>query len=120
MSDAYIKQDTPFVVPTDDGKHIEEHFGIPSTGMKDVSVARMEAPPGWSEPAQTPEFDELTLMVKGRKRIIVGEEAFELSAGQLTLVRAGTRVQYSNPFDEPAEYWSVCRPAFSPDRVHRE
>jgi hypothetical protein len=29
-------------------------------------------------------------------------------------------VQYSNPFDEPAEYWSVCRPAFAPDKVHRE
>ncbi|NBF39243.1 MAG: cupin domain-containing protein [Spirochaetes bacterium] len=120
MSDAYIKQDKPFVVPTDDGKHIEEHFGIPSTGMKDVSVARMVAPPGWSEPAQTPEFDELTLMIRGRKRVIVGEDELELSAGESLLVRAGTRVQYSNPYDEPAEYWSVCRPAFSPDRVHRE
>ncbi len=120
MSDAYIKQDDPFVVPTTDGKHIEEHFGIPSTSMKDVSVARMVAPPGWSEPAQTPEFDELTLMVQGRKRIKVGEDEVELAAGQSLLVRAGTRVQYSNPFDEPAEYWSVCRPAFSPDRVHRE
>jgi mannose-6-phosphate isomerase-like protein (cupin superfamily) len=120
MSDSFIKQTSPFVVPTDDDKHIEEHFGIPSTGMKDVSVARMVAPPGWSEPPQTPEFDEFTLMVRGAKRIVVDGNEIGLRAGESLLVRAGSRVQYSNPFDEPAEYWSVCRPAFAPDKVHRE
>ncbi len=29
-------------------------------------------------------------------------------------------VKQSTPFAEPAEYWSVCLPAFSPDAVHRE
>jgi mannose-6-phosphate isomerase-like protein (cupin superfamily) len=120
MNDSYIKQSEPFTVPTEDGKLIEEHFGIPSTSTKDVSVARMVAPPGWSEPPQTPEFDEFTLMVRGRKRIVVDGDEIDLSAGESLLVRAGTRVQYANPFDEPAEYWSVCRPAFSPDRVNRE
>lgn len=120
MSDSHIKQSSPVVIPTDDGKHIEEHFGIPSTGMKDVSVARMVAPPGWSEPAQTPEFDEFTLMVSGAKRIVVDGSTIELHAGESLLVRAGSRVQYSNPFDEPAEYWSVCRPAFAPDKAHRD
>jgi len=116
----FLKQDEPVVVPTDDGKHIEEHFGIPSTGTKDVSVARMIAPPGWSEPPQTPEFDEFTLMVRGRKRILVEGRPVELAAGESLLVKAGTNVQYSNPFEEEAEYWSICRPAFSPDRVNRE
>jgi mannose-6-phosphate isomerase-like protein (cupin superfamily) len=117
---SYFKQDSPLVVPTEDGKLIEEHTGIPSTGSKEISVARMVAPPGWSEPAQQPEFDEYTLMIRGRKRVEVDGETVELGPGESLYVQAGTRVRYANPFDEPAEYWSVCRPAFSPERVHRE
>jgi len=120
MSQSYFKQANPFVVPTDDGKRIEEHTGIPSTGSKEISIARMVAPPGWSEPPQRPEFDEYTLMVSGRKRVVVDGDTVELAPGESLYVSAGTEVQYSNPSDEPAEYWSVCRPAFSPDRVHRQ
>ena len=98
---------------------IEEHFGAVASGSDGVSIARMVAPPGWSEPFQEPEFDEYTLMVRGRKRIEVGDELIELQAGESLLVEKGTPVRYSNPFDEEAEYWSVCLPAFTPDRVHR-
>lgn len=35
------------------------------------------------------------------------------------LVRKGSKVSYSNPFDKDAEYWSVCIPAFSIEKVHR-
>lgn len=90
-----------------------------ATEDDEVSIARMVAPPGWSEPAQRPEFDEFTLMVKGRKRIVIEGEPIELSAGESLLVSKGTLVEYSNPFEEEAEYWSVCIPAFSPERVHR-
>lgn len=115
----YILQEHPFVVPTDDGKLIEEHAGGASTGEDRVSIARMIAPPGWSEPEQTPEFDEWTLIVSGRKRVTVDGEVVELSAGKSLLVRRGATVRYANPYDEPAEYWSVCVPAFSPERVNR-
>ncbi len=57
----YILQANPFVVPTTDGKLIEEHFGT-STGNNEISIAHMVAPPGWSEPHQTPAFDEWTLV----------------------------------------------------------
>ncbi|MFW5689631.1 MAG: cupin domain-containing protein [Spirochaetota bacterium] len=120
MSESYIHQKHPFVVPTGDNKLIEEHFGLASSGSDTVSVAHMVAPPGWSEPAQRPEFDEWTLMVGGRKRVEIDEDVVELAAGESLLVRRGARVRYSNPYDEPAEYWSLCLPAFSPDRVHRE
>ena len=33
-----------------------------------VSVARMTSPPGWEEPAQTPEFDEVTVVLEGAVR----------------------------------------------------
>ena len=80
----------------------------------------MVAPPQWSEPHQRPEFDEITIVVRGRKRFEIDGELVELQAGESLLIRAGARVRYSNPFDAECEYWSVCVPAFSPATVHRE
>lgn len=116
----YIKEDDPFIVPTNDMKLIEEHFGNASNKYDPCSIARMEVPPRWKEPHQKPEFDEFTLMVKGKIVVEVEGEEIELAAGQSILVKKGVRVKYSNPFDYPAEYWSVCLPPFSLDIVHRE
>jgi mannose-6-phosphate isomerase-like protein (cupin superfamily) len=116
---AYTRQATPFVVPTTDGKLIEEHEGF-STGKKELSIAHMVAPPGWSEPFQTPEFDEYTLLSRGKKMIEADGDEIVLEPGQSILIKAGTRVRYSNPFDEECEYWSVCLPAFSIEGVHRD
>jgi mannose-6-phosphate isomerase-like protein (cupin superfamily) len=115
----YIKQNSPFVVPTTDGKLIEEHYGVASTGERAFSVAHMVAPPGWSEPHQRPEFDEITLLVKGRKQIEVDGEMIILGAGESILIRKGANIRYSNPFNEEAEYWSICMPAFTIETVHR-
>ncbi|MBS1272169.1 MAG: hypothetical protein MAGBODY4_01308 [Candidatus Marinimicrobia bacterium] len=120
MDKNYIKQTSPVTIPTDDEKLIEEHFGNASTGEDAFSVAHMVAPPGWSEPPQEPEFNEITIMISGKKHVTIDGDEVELSAGESLLVRAGARVQYSNPFDEPAEYWSVCLPAFTPERVNRK
>lgn len=116
----YIKEDDPFIVPTNDMKLIEEHFGNASNKYDKCSIAHMEVPPRWKEPHQNPEFDEFTLMVKGKKMIEIDGEKVILEEGQTLLIKAGARVRYSNPFDEPAEYWSVCLPPFSLDNVHRE
>ncbi len=116
----YIKQDKPFVVPTTDGKLIEEHVGLASTGDTNISIAHMLAPSGWSEPFQQPAFDEYTLVSKGKKMFEVDGEMIEVSAGESILIKKGSRVRYSNPFSEPCEYWSVCLPAFSIESVNRE
>ncbi|TGL55717.1 cupin domain-containing protein [Leptospira kemamanensis] len=116
----YIHQKNPTIIPVPGNKTIEEHFGIPSNGTKDISIAHMVAPPGWGEPFQTPNFDEWTLMVRGKKQIEVDGETLVLSAGESILIQKGTRVRYSNPFQEDAEYWSVCKPAFTIDAVNRE
>ncbi len=115
----YFKQDKPFVVPTTDGKLIEEHFGA-STNEPGLSIAHMLAPAGWSEPFQNPEFDEYTLISRGKKIFEVDDEKIIVSAGQSILIKKGSRVRYSNPFEEACEYWSVCLPAFSLTLVHRE
>lgn len=116
----YKIQTTPFVVPTTDGKIIKEHFGLATDGNKDISIAHMIAPPDWSEPFQTPEFDEYTFIIKGKKQFIIDDEIIVLEAGQSIKIDKNTRVQYSNPFTEPCEYLAICMPAFSMELVNRE
>ena len=113
-------QKTPLIVPTNDGKLIAEHVGLAATGERGLSIAHMIAPPGWSEPHQTPAFDEYTLVSRGKKLIEVDGEEIILEGGQSILIKRRTRVRYSNPFDEECEYWSICLPAFSMADVNRE
>ena len=94
----YVIQKSPFIVPTDDGKVIKEHFGLASDGNANISIAHMVAPPGWSEPFQTPEFDEYTFIIKGKKQFIINDETIILEAGQSIKIEKNTRLQYSNPF----------------------
>lgn len=115
----YKIQKSPFVVPTTDGKLIEEHWGN-STGNSNISIAHMVAPAGWSEPHQTPEFDEFTLIIRGKKQFEIDGEMVILEKGQSILIEKGARIRYSNPFEEECEYFSICLPAFSLDLVNRE
>jgi ethanolamine utilization protein EutQ len=116
----YLVQKNPFIVPTTDGKLIEEHHGLIATHNKDISIAHMVAPPKWSEPFQTPQFDEYTYIIHGKKQFIIEDEVVILEAGQSIKIEKNTRVQYSNPFDEPCEYIAICKPAFSIENVNRE
>ena len=119
MIPKYKIQKTPFIVPTEDGKLIQEHWGN-STENSNISIAHMIAPAGWSEPHQTPEFDEFTLIIKGKKQFEIDGEIEVLEAGQSILIQKGARVRYSNPFDSECEYIAICLPAFSMELVNRE
>jgi len=101
-------------------KLIEEYIGRVNTGEDGISIARMKSPSGWSEPGQTPEFDEYTVVLRGVLRVEHTEGAFDISAGQAVAVPSGEWVRYSTPHPEGAEYIAVCVPAFSPATVHRE
>jgi len=120
MSKKYTIQKSPFVVPTTDGKLIEEHFGNATDGNSQISIAHMVAPAGWSEPFQTPEFDEYTYIIKGKKQFIIDGDTVVLETGQSIKIEKNTRVQYSNPFEDECEYLAVCLPAFSIGLVNRE
>lgn len=115
----YKIQKTPFIVPTTDGKLIEEHFGLASI-VSELSIAHMIAPPNWSEPFQTPKFDEYTYIIKGKKQFNIEGEIVILNAGQSIKIEKGTRIKYSNPFEVECEYLAICLPAFSMDLVNRE
>lgn len=120
MSKSYLLQKIPFVVPTTDGKLIEEHFGLSFDKNEPLSLAHMIAPSGWSEPFQKPEFDEYTYVIKGKKQVIIEGEKIVVAAGQSIKIKKHTKVQYSNPYAEACEYLAICLPAFSIDLVNRE
>ncbi len=119
MKEDYIIQKRPFVVPTSDNKVIKEYFGKASIDPGNYSIAYMTAPPGWKEPFQMPAFDEITLVLSGKKQIEIGKHVVKLESGESILIRKNTRVRYSNPFDEECSYISFCIPAFTPESVYR-
>jgi quercetin dioxygenase-like cupin family protein len=101
-------------------KKIEEFAGRVNSGHAQVSVARMTSPPGWLEPGQRPEFEEITVVLRGMVRVEHEGGALEVRAGQAVVTAPGEWVRYSTPEPEGAEYVAVCLPAFSPATVHRD
>ena len=114
-----IQKNEPVRIPVPGGKIIDEHCGLASDKRDGFSIAHMVAPPGWSEPPQTPQFDEMTLMVRGRLVVEVSGSRTELGPGESITVPRGTTVTYANPFESECEYWAVCVPAFSVARAGR-
>jgi mannose-6-phosphate isomerase-like protein (cupin superfamily) len=101
-------------------KRIEEYAGRVNSGHTEVSVARMVSPSGWQEPGQRPEFEEITIVLRGSVRVEYEGGVLEVRAGQAVVTAQGEWVRYSTPGPEGAEYIAVCLPAFSPGTVHRD
>ena len=101
-------------------KSIEEFIGLVNTKTEAVSIARMNSPEGWSEPGQTPEFDEYTIVLNGSLRVETRSGQFSVGAGQAFIAARGEWIRYSSPGPGGAEYIAVCIPAFSPAKVHRD
>jgi mannose-6-phosphate isomerase-like protein (cupin superfamily) len=101
-------------------KLIDEYVGRVNTKTAHVSVAHMRSPGGWVEPGQKPEFQEVTVVLKGRLRVEHQGGTLDVRAGQAVVCEPGEWVRYSTPDEEGAEYIAVCLPAFAPDTVHRD
>ncbi len=101
-------------------KQIEEFIGRVNSRTHEVSIARMTSPKGWSEPGQTPAFNEYTVVLKGTLRVALKDRELDVKAGEAIMIESGEWVRYSTPHDGGAEYIAVCLPAFSPDTVHRD
>src|SRR5260370_26207051 len=63
-------------------KRIEEYAGRVNSGHTGVSVARMTSPSGWEEPGQRPEFEEITIVLRGMVRVEHEGGALDVRAGQ--------------------------------------
>ncbi|MGP4014958.1 cupin domain-containing protein [Saccharopolyspora sp. 5N708] len=108
----------PTRIPVPGGKVIDEYVGRVNSRTEPVSVAHMVAPAGWDEPAQTPEFDEYTVVLRGLLRVEHSGQVTEVAAGQAVIARAGETIRYTAP--DGAEYIAVCLPAFDPELAHRD
>ena len=100
-------------------KLISEFAGRVNTGNHDISIAQMKSAPGWTEPGQTPDFEEFTLVLNGVVHVETKQGNFDIRQGEMFIAAKGEWVRYSTPSDG-AEYVAVCIPAFSPDTVHRD
>ena len=101
-------------------KKIEEFAGRVNSGHSGVSVAKMTSPSGWLEPGQRPEFEEITVVLRGTVHVEHEGGALTVRAGEAVVTRPGEWVRYSTPEPGGAEYIAVCVPAFSPQTVHRD
>ncbi len=99
---------------------IEEYVGRVNSGHETVSVARMKSPEGWVEPGQTPQFEEITVVLSGTLRVEHRNGVLDVAAGQAVVTSPGEWVRYSSPEAGGAEYVAVCLPAFAPDTVQRD
>lgn len=114
--------DKPTIVPAAGTKPkiIEEYFGRVNSKTDVISIAKMTSPAGWIEPAQQPEFDEYTVVLKGTLRVETKDKVYDIKEGSAILTKAGEWIRYSTPYEDGAEYIAVCVPAFSPETVNRE
>lgn len=101
-------------------KVIQEYAGRINTGNQEISIARMISPQGWTEPGQTPEFHEYTVVLKGTLRVETTKEVIYVKEGQAIQTHPGEWIRYSTPYENGAEYIAVCLPAFSPETVNRD
>lgn len=120
MANGYTHIKTAVKIPVPGDKLIEELVGRVATDSGDISIAHMVAPPGWTEPAQTPDFTEFTVMVRGTLQVEIGDDTVELRAGETLRAEPGMRIRYTNKTHEPCEYYAICTPAFSMDLANRD
>jgi mannose-6-phosphate isomerase-like protein (cupin superfamily) len=115
-----IEQPTVVQAAGNKPKQIQEFVGRVNSGHATVSVARMVSPGGWVEPGQRPEFEEVTLVLRGMVRVEHEGGTIDVRAGQAVVASPGEWIRYSSPEPDGAEYIAVCLPAFAPGTVHRD
>ena len=115
-----IEQPTVIKSAGNKPKQIQEFAGRVNSGHAGVSVARMVSPSGWQEPGQRPEFEEITVVLRGLLRVEHEKGTLDVRAGQAVVAAPGEWIRYSSPEAGGAEYVAVCLPAFSPGTVHRD
>ena len=120
MPPTLLAQPTRITAAGNKPKLIDEYIGRVNSKDSAVSVAHMRSPQGWTEPGQTPEFDEFTVVLRGMLRVKHRDGELDVHAGQAVVAHGGEWIQYSTPGAEGAEYIAVCVPAFSMETVHRD
>ena len=110
----------PSRIPVPGNKLLDEYIGRVNSSDTAVSIAHMRSPSGWTEPGQTPDFDEFTIVLRGSLHVESKDGTLDVQAGQAVIARRGEWVRYSTPGPDGAEYIAVCVPAFELGAAHRD
>jgi mannose-6-phosphate isomerase-like protein (cupin superfamily) len=102
----------PFV--TADGSEIRELAGVPSGNAANQSLAEATVPPG----RDTIEHyhrttEEIYLFTRGGGRMRLGDEEFDVRAGDCVVIAPGIRHKLWAAPDEPLVLLCCCAPAYS-------
>jgi quercetin dioxygenase-like cupin family protein len=94
-----IQQPTVIMAAGNKSKEIAEYVGRMNSATESLSIAHMKSPAGWSEPGQTPEFDEYTVVFRGTLRAETRAGTIDVKAGQAILARRGElgALQHAGP-----------------------
>jgi ethanolamine utilization protein EutQ (cupin superfamily) len=79
----------------------------------------MNSPVGSTEPGQTPQFNEYTVVVTVELHVETESETLVVRSGQAVITYKGEWIRYSTP-NQDTEYIAVCLPAFSNESVNRD
>ena len=115
-----IEQPTIVMSAGNKHKEIAEYVGALNSALAALSIAHMKNPPGWSEPGQSPDFNEYTVVLRGALRAETRAGIIDVKAGQAILAPKGEWVRYSTLGADCSEYVEVCMPAFSLELVRRD
>jgi uncharacterized protein (DUF952 family) len=102
------------------GLTVEELVGNAATKQDALSVAHEKISAPLSEPWKTNDFDEWIVVLKGHIDILYADDkVLPLPAGQTCMIPKGDRYRPVFPVTD-TEFLAICKPAFTPDRCHRE
>ena len=101
-------------------KTANEFVGLVNTGDEEISITRVRSPQGWVGIGQYSDYREYRLVFAGTLHVEHADGAFDIQAGQCLDVEPGEWVRYSTSGTGGADYITVCIPAFSRARVHRD
>ncbi|HLY48775.1 MAG TPA: cupin domain-containing protein [Solirubrobacteraceae bacterium] len=71
-----------------------------------LAAPRFAGPPVHVHPG----FDETYVMLEGRLEVVIRDERSELVPGAVAYVSGAVPHTFSNPYDQPARFLSICAP----------
>ena len=101
-------------------KVASEFVGMVNTGDVKLSITRVQSPPGWVGLGQYSDYREYRLVLAGFLHVEYAGGDYDVLAGQCLDIEPDEWVRYSTPGPDGADYVTVCLPAFTRARVHRD
>ena len=106
------EQRDPFT--TADGSEIRELAGVPSGNSENQSLAEATVPAGGeTEEHYHRTSEEIYLFTSGAGRMRLGDDEFDVSAGDCVVIAPGTRHKLWAREGEELVLWCCCAPAYS-------